>query len=299
MSIELPPAWVDRISALPAEGGPPGERWLAVLPRVLAEVLEQWGLSVSGQPWTGHTAIALPVERDGLPLVVKVGWPHRDSAAEHLALRHWAGRGAVTLVAADPSRGALLLERLDPDHSLADADDVDAACVVAGELMSRLHVPAPPTIPVLADWVADQLPGLQASATVPRRIVARTCDLARDLTADASTGKLLHGDLHFGNILAGTREPWLAIDPKPLAGHPGFELNALLRNRVDELRAHGSFRYAVRRRLDIVAEAAGIDPTEARLWTMVHTGIQIGWQATAGHRDGQSLQIALFKALQD
>lgn len=299
MSVELPPAWVGRIGALPAEGGPSGEQWLAVLPRVLAEVLQQWGLSVTGQPWTGHTAIALPVERDGIPLVVKVGWPHRDAAAEHLALRHWAGRGAVSLVAADPSRGALLLERLDPDCSLADVDDVDAACVLAGELMARLHVPAPPTIPVLADWVAGQLRGLQASATVPRRIVARTCDLAGDLTADTSPRKLLHGDLHFGNVFAGTRERWLAIDPKPLAGHPGFELNALLRNRVEQLRAHGSFRYAVRRRLDIVADAAGIDPTEARLWTLVHTGIQIGWQAAAGQRDQQSLQIALFKALQD
>jgi hypothetical protein len=29
---------------------------------------------------------------------------------------------------------------------------------------------------------------------------------------------LLNQDLHFGNVLAAEREPWLVIDPKPLAG---------------------------------------------------------------------------------
>lgn len=299
MTVALPSAWVARIRALPPEGGPSGERWLDRLPRLIPEVLEHWELDVMGEPWTGYTAIALPVLRDGIPLVVKIGWPHRDSAAEHLALRHWAGRGAVILVAADPARGALLLERLDPDRSLEDLPDVDAACVIAGEVMARLHVPAPPTIPALDEWVARQLPGLQACEAIPRRIVTRTGDLARELTATPGPRSLLHGDLHFGNILAGTREPWLAIDPNPLAGHPGFELNALLRNRVEELRASGSFRYAVRRRLELVADAAGIEATEARLWTLVHTGIQIGWAATAGDHDRQSLHIALFKALQD
>ncbi|GGP14259.1 hypothetical protein GCM10012278_69320 [Nonomuraea glycinis] len=35
---------------------------------------------------------------------------------------------------------------------------------------------------------------------------------------------LLHWDLHYDNILAGQREPCLAIDPEPLAGDPGFDL---------------------------------------------------------------------------
>ncbi|MEV4125830.1 aminoglycoside phosphotransferase family protein [Nocardia sp. NPDC049707] len=33
--------------------------------------------------------------------------------------------------------------------------------------------------------------------------------------------RLLYGDLQYENVLASEREPWLAIDPKPLAGEPG------------------------------------------------------------------------------
>ncbi|GGW53564.1 hypothetical protein GCM10010381_43810 [Streptomyces xantholiticus] len=36
--------------------------------------------------------------------------------------------------------------------------------------------------------------------------------------------RLLHWDLHFDNVLAAEREPWLVIDPKLLVGDPGFEL---------------------------------------------------------------------------
>lgn len=294
----LPSGWVARIRVLSPEGGPSGADWLAQVPRLIAECLDQWEVAQVGEAWTGQTAIALPVERDGIPLVVKVGWPHRGSAAEHLALRHWAGHGAVALVAADPSRGALLLERLDPDRSL-EGMPVDAACTLAGGIMAQLHTPAPPTMPSLDEWVTRQLATVRTCAAVPRRMVARTVDLARELAATPGIPVLLHGDLHFGNVLAGSAGRWLAIDPKPLAGHPGFELNALLRNRVAELRAHGSFRGAVRRRLDLIVDAAEIDPTEARLWTLVHTGIQIGWAAAARDHEGQSLQIALFKALED
>ena len=62
-----------------------------------------------------------------------------------------------------------------------------------------------------------------------------------------------------------------------MAGHPGFELQPVLRNRVDELGTGAAFRWSIRRRLQIVAEAAGIDQEPARLWSLVHTGLQIGW----------------------
>ena len=298
MTLELPPAWADGIRSLPVEGGPSGREWLARLPRVLDDCVQQWDLAVTGSPWTGHTAIVFPAERDGIPLVLKVGWPHRESAAEHLALRHWGGRGAVSLVAADPARGALLLEPLDPSRTLTSVP-IDRACEVAGALLARLHVTAPPTIPPLRPMIERWVGRLAHAEGLPRRMVSRTESLAGELLSDTSPPKLLHGDLHFNNVLASKRDKWLAIDPKPSAGQPGWEVHALLRNRVEELRAAASFRAAVRRRLEIVAEAAGIDLETARQWSLVHTGIQAGWAAAASDKDATSLNIALFKALED
>jgi streptomycin 6-kinase len=57
---------------------------------------------------------------------------------------------------------------------------------------------------------------------VPARWVGQATRLAAELAADAGAN-MVHADLHYGNILAGTRQPWLAIDPKAIAGDPnGF-----------------------------------------------------------------------------
>ncbi|MDO5503879.1 MAG: aminoglycoside phosphotransferase family protein [Actinomycetia bacterium] len=291
----VPEPWRRRIAGLPAEGGPTGEVWVGRLPRLVSECLDQWQLAVSGPAMTGYCALVLPVVReDGQPAALKVGWPHEESAAEHLALQHWGGRGTVRLLAADPARGALLLEWLDASRDLM-TEDAFTACEIIGGLLRRLHVPAPPTIPLLRDWLPQHLDRLDHPA-VPRRFAQRTRSLAADLLQD-DPRLLLHTDLHFENVLAGEREPWLVIDPKPFAGHPGFEFQPLLRNRIDELGTGSAFRWSVRRRLEIAAEAAGVDVEEARLWTLLYTGIEILW--TRDDPEMASVQVALFKALED
>ncbi len=42
--------------------------------------------------------------------------------------------------------------------------------------------------------------------------------------------------------MAAHRQPWLVIDPKPLAGDPCFELLPVLDNRWDDLVATGDLR---------------------------------------------------------
>ena len=135
---------------------------------------------------------------------------------------------------------------------------------------------------------------------IPRRFIERATHLAADLTGQPDCdGTLLHTDLHFGNVLAGSREPWLAIDPKPMAGHPGWELQPVLRNRVAELGTGSTFRYLVRRRFEIVCDAAGIDEDAARAWTILNSVIQASWSSLAGEPEHVTLHLALAKALED
>ncbi|HHU09552.1 MAG TPA: kinase [Intrasporangiaceae bacterium] len=290
----LPAQWLEWMSRLPAEGGPTGAQWAAEVPSLVDACLDQWELRVTGPAMTGWTAVVFPVERDGVPAVLKVGWPHEQSAAEHTALHLWGGRGAVRLLAADPARGALLLERLDHHRTLM-SEDAFTACEIIGTLLGRLNIPAPPTIPPLRDYLLPHLDRLDDPA-VPRRFATRTRSLAAELLAEP-VRRVLHTDLHFENVLAGEREPWLAIDPKPFAGHPGFEFQPLLHNRVEELGTGSALRWSVRHRLQIAAEAAGVDVEEARLWTLLHTGLQILWERD--EPESASLHIALFKALED
>jgi streptomycin 6-kinase len=282
--------------------GPSGADWSARLPRLLAEVLDDWGLEPLGPGSTGWTALVVPVSRDGERLALKLVWPHIEARDEPLVLRHWDGRGAVRLVAADPGRGALLLEALDPTRDLHSLD-IDAACQATGELLRELNVPAPHGLRPLSTLARDQVARLGAAdGALPRRMVERVAGLVRDLTADpACDGTLVHTDLHYRNALASLpgsgRPAWLAIDPHAMAGHPGFEIQPLLRNRTEELGTGSAFRYLVRRRLEICCEAAGIDEDEALAWTYVHTAMEAGWAGADGDRDGVSFNIALLKAL--
>ena len=102
-------------------------------------------------------------------------------------------------------------------------------------LYRRIHVPALPQLRTLTSyverWAAD-LDALPRDAPIPRRMREQCVSLARDLVADpASVGVIIHGDLHYQNVLAGDREPWLVIDPKPMSGDPHYEPAPMLWNR--------------------------------------------------------------------
>ncbi|MFL6175228.1 MAG: aminoglycoside phosphotransferase family protein [Ornithinibacter sp.] len=286
------------MSAYPAEGGPTGAEWLATVPRLVAEGLQRWGLAVDGAARTGYTAIVVPVRRGVQRLVLKVTWPHPEAVHEALALRTWAGEGAVRLVAALPSDGLLLLERLDADADLTGLW-VDEACEVVGELLGRLQVPAPPQFLRLGPYLAPHLERMARRPGVPRRVTQRTVGLARELLGDDGPQLLLHTDLHYENVLRRRDGAYVAIDPKPLAGHPGFDVFPVLHNRVDELGTGAAMRWSVRHRLTLVAEAAGIDVEEARIWSLLRAGIEVSWTSVEENPERLSLTIALHKALDD
>ena len=125
--------------------------------------------------------------------------------------------------------------------------------------------------------------------------------LGRDLTADSgATGTVIHGDLHYENVLAGDRERWLAIDPKPMNGDPHYEVAPMLWNRWDELA--GYVRDGVRRRLSALVDAAGLDADRARAWTIVRVMQNAMWELTetpAPDIDELTRCVAIAKAVQD
>lgn len=270
--------------------------------KLFAQLLEEWELEPDGEPRSGHTATVLPVRTDeGLPAVLKVGTRHPETEHEHLALQHWHGDGAVLLLRADPRRMALLLERLSY-ADLTDLWDIEACEVVAG-LYSRLHKPAPPQLGLLSAYVAghvERLDRLPRDAPVPRRLVEQAVSLGRAFATDPATdGRLVHADLHYENVLAADREPWLAIDPQPMSGDPHYEVAPLLWNRWDELA--GDVRGGVRRRFHTVVDAAGLDEDRARDWVVVRMLMNVLWELEepVPDRDSITVSVTAAKSVQD
>lgn len=284
-----------------ADRGPRWAAWVDALPTTTAGRLDQWSLTRDGAPLSGHCSLVLPVRTaDGTAAALKIGFPDDESEHEHLALRRWAGAGAVRLLSADPHHRALLLERLHSED-LTTVWDIEA-CEVVADLYRRIHVPAMPSLRTLASsverWTAD-LQALPRSAPIPRRLVEQAIALGRDLAADSATsGTVIHTDLHYENVLAADRDPWLVIDPKPVNGDPHYELAPMLWNRWGEL--EGYVRDGVRRRFSALVDAAGFDEDRARAWVVVRMVHNALWELQDGGSDSSWLTtcVAVCKAVQ-
>ncbi len=255
-----------------ADRGEPWAAWVRALPRLADDLLAEWDLRQDGLAQHGGTALVVPVrDRQEHPVVLKIACPDDESAYEHLALRTWQGHGAVRLVRADPRRRALLLERLE-DRTLGSVDAIEA-CEVVARLYADLHVPAPPQLDLLSTRAArwgTRLRALPRSAPVPHRLVEQAASLAEDLAGDPGTdGRLLHFDLHVGNVRAAERGPWLVTDPKPVSGDPHAEVAPMLGNRWDEVVASGDVREAVRERFFTLVDHAELDEDRARAWVVL------------------------------
>ncbi|MEU8891394.1 aminoglycoside phosphotransferase family protein [Streptomyces sp. NPDC048442] len=245
--------------------GEAGRAFIDSLPGLAADMLTRWGLTVDGPSMHGMAALVLPVRRaDGTPAALKLQALNEESAGEADALRAWADLGAVRVLDHAPENGSLLLERLDSARSLDDEPDVrQSVLVIAGMLARFTAVPAPSGMRRLGDiaagMVAETPDALRAVADpADRRLVADCAAAVREVMAEPGDS-LLHWDLHFENVLAG-RGGWVAIDPKPLAGDPGFDLWPALNNRFDPA--------DVRWRFDAMTEVMGLDRERAKAWTL-------------------------------
>ncbi|MEV5607868.1 aminoglycoside phosphotransferase family protein [Streptomyces sp. NPDC052225] len=249
--------------------GEAGRAFIAALPARVEEFLERWGLRPDGAPMHGMGALVLPVVRaaDGVPAVVKFQVLDEETEGEPVALRLWGGDGAVRLLDHDPATGTMLLERLDAGRMLSGVEDSRRAVLVIAELLARLTAgPAPTGVRRLSDiagrMLADVPEALPRIADPVGRGIVADCAAAVREVADEPGDRLLHWDLHFENVLAPLdgREPWLAIDPKPLAGDPGFDLWPALDNRFEP--------DEVVWRFDAMTDVLGLDRGRARAWTL-------------------------------
>jgi streptomycin 6-kinase len=231
----------------------------------VAECARAWELTLA-EPYAGGAAghvvrVHLP---DGTPAALKIGFPHRESEREPDALERWGGDGAVLLLARDDARGALLLERCEPGTHLSEsAEPLD---VLMG-LVPRLWKNADGFFPLeeeAAIW-AGSVEQEVADARL-KEVALRYID---ELAPTQGDQVLVHQDLHSENVLAAEREPWLVIDPKPLAGEREFSVASIVRSF--EL---GHSKRDVLHRLDTLCAGLGLDRERAKAWTIAQT---IAW----------------------
>jgi streptomycin 6-kinase len=268
--IEIP---ADFARQLVDREGDPGRAWLASLPDLVEQLLSRWRCRQAEPITRGHLGIILPVQRhDGTPAVLKISFTHPANTYEPHAFAVWGGRGAVLLYERDDARFAMLLERGEW-QTLDDLGDVDQAIAVTGQLARRLAVPAPPEMPRLSDRAAGWEQSLRENAELlghplSQRALGAALATIQDLALE-QPDTMVHGDLHFGNVVRAQREPWLVVDPKGLAGDLASDALQVLVRGADSLLAADDLEAELRRRLAIFADAADIDRERAVRWAQL------------------------------
>ena len=263
-----------------------GRRWLGDVRDFIDQALAQWQLTLDlppkGIPWHGHSGVVVPVvTAEGVRAALKIAFPDEGASLEPLALKLWAGTGAVRLLADDDSLGALLLERLDNKRSLAELP-VEEAIPLWGGVARQLNIHPDdrpewrelPRISATAERNSDELPQAwtDLGEPFPRWLLEaalEVCHTRGDVGRRSSNDVLVHTDLHYQNILARPgEEQYLAIDPQIQVGDAEYAVAPCLWNRLQDLPAVNAAA-GLRRRASELAQAAALDEDLCAQWAVL------------------------------
>jgi streptomycin 6-kinase len=151
------------------------------------------------------------------------------------------------------------------------------------ELLPRLWKPAGPPFRALAEEAArwlSHLPGDWERSGRPyeRELLDAAISALEEVAPTQGEQVLVHQDLHGDNVLSAEREPWLVIDPKPLAGEREFGLASIIRSFE-----FGHTEASVLHRLDRLTSDLGLDRERARKWALGQTIAWAGGDFQATH----------------
>jgi streptomycin 6-kinase len=241
------------------------EPWWERLPGTLAELAARWELTVGDAVGRGNTSLVVRCRRcvDGRDAILKLIPDAGVARGEARALRTWQATARVPLLwASDDAAGALLLEAITGERTVAQTRTEVAVPEIA-ELIGALHRAGPPPgVTPLADrleflfahWIARQ----RDDASIVAAHLRRGRRAARTLARDGGTQVLLHGDLHPANVLdGGAARGLVAIDPRPCLGDAAFDAIDWVFCGADEPASWQSRSRAL---------AAGLDLDADRLW---------------------------------
>ncbi|HMX20624.1 MAG TPA: aminoglycoside phosphotransferase family protein [Anaerolineales bacterium] len=273
-----------------------GERFLAVLPVLIDEVSDRWGLTkVTPVPNLSFNFVAFANRGDD-EVILKMGVPNPELTSEMTALKLFNGDGACQLLEHDEERGLLLLERLKPGKMLAELEDDEERTIIAAEVMSKLwrKVPSDNKFIKLSDWFA----GLKkirphfdgGTGPFPKKLLERVESFLPELFADTDV-KLMHGDFHHFNILSSERG-WLVIDPKGVIGPVGYEVGPLMLNPWSSISDWSRFKVHAERRVSILAERLGWEREKIINWSTAHAILSAWWSIEDNMEDANTIQCA-------
>jgi streptomycin 6-kinase len=220
--------------------------WIDALIDIVRTLERDWSIRVGRTHHEGTEAfVADAVLADGTPAVLKVLVPRRGGGFddhEATVLRLAGGDGCPVLYRDDPTRGALLMERLGPSMfalGLPYEQRRPLLCDAASTIWRPVHDAVLPTGAEKAAWLAEFVAVTWSELDEPcaRRTVdhAIACAERRLAAHDPARAVLVHGDVHQWNALRSEETgAFKLVDPDGLIAEPEYDLGVILREDPDE-----------------------------------------------------------------
>ena len=262
--------------------GAKGEKWLIDLPGIIAEISQKWALTIE-QVFANlsFNYVVLCAGETGEKYVLKIGVPEKDSPIldEKRALEAFDGKGAVRLLKFDEQTCAMLLERAVPGTTLGEIFDEDYARAVeiAIGVIKELprHPPNKAEFVNLETWISGLNRAVKANFEAA--MVSKAQQFFAELTQPFERKVLLHGDIHFDNILSARREPFLAIDPKGIVGELGYEIAVFLNDLAGWTEHLANQQEVLESAVESFAMAFAISPRDLRKWAYAFAVLSAWW----------------------
>jgi len=274
------------VTHITAQCGRPGEEWFDGLPTIIKSLERRWEITVS-EPFPGieFNYVATAVRQTGEDVVIKISPPFEqiEIFGEAAYLRDRNGDGAIRLLAVDAEHQAILLERAFPGKNLAElftGNEADSLKPAIDTLRAILRPPPSNSgeIVALDDWFDGMRRYL--STAFPSHYGSKALEIYDHLSKQPNRTFYLHGDYHPGNVVNATRSRFLAIDPKGIIGHVGYEIAVFLNNYHWWQEKRPDVRDRLATALSKFAMAFNISPYELRQWAFAQMVLGAWWNFT-------------------
>lgn len=209
-----------------------GSQWLQNLPQFISHYESKWQFK-AGECFSDaqFNVVLNAVKNDGISVVFKCCVPNKEFKTEVNALKHYNGEGAAKLLQSDIENDAMLIEKINPGTLLESCESIEDATKYAVDVCKKLHKPIEnqSVFPTLIDWfdrfderIYKKFNG--TSGPFSSELIEKVKSVSRNLLCSQEKTVLLHGDLHYANLLLSETGEYFSIDPKGVIGESEFEI---------------------------------------------------------------------------
>lgn len=274
--IHLPSKFIKTIKAVHKGRG---ENWLANFDRLIIESEERWKINIMPPFELSYHFVAPAIAEDGTDLVIKLAVPNEEFFSEVAALKEFNRNGMVALIDYDLEKGVLIIERLSPGETLGSIKNEEEEVLIASSIMNQLWKPVPKNCKIQSYTqrhkslirIFNQNPDGIGPITI--EIFQEALEIFKELISTQTELYLLHGDLHHDNILQGSKNTWVAIDPKGLIGEREYDTIQYLINNLE----NKDILTVIDQRIDLLVEQLSLDKKRILLWGFAHSVLSTCW----------------------